>query len=139
MTMEKITLNVPSTLYNQIKRRADRAHRTVAAELIDAVTAAVPLTDELPRELADAVASLAQLDDETLQRAAQSHFASDKAEQLEALHFKRQESGLTADESRRAAELTQEYERAMLIRAQATALLLQRGHDVADLVTAVSE
>ena len=48
MTMETITLNLPSALYNQIKRRADRAHRTIEAELLDAVVATVPLTDELP-------------------------------------------------------------------------------------------
>ena len=86
--METITLNLPSTLYNQIKRRADRTHRSIEAELLDAVTATVPLTDDLSPDLADALASLAQLDDQTLQRAAQSHLDEEQAQQLEGLHFK---------------------------------------------------
>jgi len=70
-----------------------------------------------------------------LQRAARSHFSAEKAAELEVLHLKRQDEGLTEDEARRAAELTRQYERAMLIRAQAMALLMQRGYDVSGLIT----
>jgi len=89
--------------------------------------------------LAETISSLAHLDDETLQRAARSHFPTEKAAELEVLHLKRQDEGLTTDEAQRAAELTRQYERAMLIRAQATALLMQRGHDVSALITAEPE
>jgi hypothetical protein len=44
--------------------------------------------------------------------------------------------GLTEQQEREAAALIRQYERAMLIRAQAAALLKQRGHDVAGLLTA---
>lgn len=96
---------------------------------------AVPAADELPPELAEAISSLAHLDDETLQRAARSHFSAERATELEALHLKRQDEGLTEEEAQRAAELTHQYERAMLIRAQAMVLLMQRGYDISALTT----
>lgn len=135
MTIQTVTLNMPSTLYDRIKRRAEQTHRSVEAELLEAVAMTVPVADELPPDLAEAMSSLAHLDNETLQRAARSHFSAEKAAELEALHLKRQDEGLTEDEARRAAELTRQYERAMLIRAQAMALLMQRGYDVSGLIT----
>jgi phage terminase Nu1 subunit (DNA packaging protein) len=134
MTIQTVMLNMPSVLYDRIKRRAEQAHRSVEAELLETVAVAVPATDELPPDLAEVISSLAQLDDESLQRAARAHFPAERAAELEALHFKRQDEGLTGDEARRAAELTQQYERAMLTRAQATALLMQRGYDVSALI-----
>ena len=139
MTVQTVTLSMPSTLYDRIKRRAEQARRSVEAELLEAVAMAVPVADELPPDLVETISSLAHLDDETLQRAARSHFPTEKATELEALHLKRQDEGLTEDEAQRAAELTRQYERAMLIRAQATALLMQRGHDVSALITAEPE
>jgi len=46
------------------------------------------------------------------------------------LHLKRQREGLTATEAAEAAGLTRQYERVMLVRARAAALLRERGHDV---------
>ena len=139
MTVQTVTLNMPSILYDRIKRRAEQAHRSVEAELLEAVAMAVPVADELPPDLTETISSLAHLDDETLQRAARSHFPTEKATKLEALHLQRQDEGLTEQEAQRAAELTRQYERAMLVRAQATALLMQRGHDVSALITAEPE
>lgn len=139
MAVQTVTLNMPSALYDRVKRRAEQAHRSVEAELLEAVAMAVPAADELPPDLAETISSLAHLDDETLQRAACSRFPTEKATELEALHFKRQDEGLTEDETQRAAELTRQYERAMLIRAQARALLMQRGYDVSALITAEPE
>ena len=139
MTVQTVTLNMPSILYDRIKRRAEQAHRSVEAELLEAVAMAVPVADELPPDLTETISSLAHLDDETLQRAARSHFPTEKATKLEALHLQRQDEGLTEQEAQRAAELTRQYERAMLVRAQATALLMQRGYDVSALITAEPE
>lgn len=91
----------------------------------------MPVVDELSVDLEDALAQLSLLDDEALWRAARTTFAADAARQLEELHLKRQRERLTEHEAQAAAALVQQYERAMLVRAQAAALLLkQRGHDV---------
>jgi len=135
MTVQTVTLNLPGALYNRLKHRAEQAHRSIEAELLEVVATAVPLADELPAELAEAIAPLALLDDEALRRAARSHLPAEVAAQLERLHLKRQREGLTESESQTLAGLVRQYERAMLVRAQAAALLKQRGRDVSDLVT----
>ena len=44
--------------------------------------------------------------------------------------------GLTETEAEETASLVRQYERAMLVRAQAVALLKQRGHDISGLLAA---
>jgi hypothetical protein len=135
MTVESLTLHIPAPLYRQLKQRAEQAHRTVEAETLEVLTAAVPLAAELPADLAEAIAPLGLLDDEALWRAARSRLGAEAAARLEDLHFKRQREGLTESETQALAALVRQYERALLIRARAAALLKQRGHDVAELVT----
>ena len=133
MTIQSVTLNLPGHLYNRLKRRAEQAHRTVEAELLEVVASAVPVADELPAELNEAISPLALLDDEALWRAARSHLPAEAAAQMENLHLKRQREGLIEAEAQTLAGLVRQYERAMLVRAQAAALLKQRGHDVSEL------
>jgi hypothetical protein len=79
---------------------------------------------------------LATLNDADLWRAAQTRLPATVATRLEELHLKRQREGLTGQQEREAAALIRQYERAMRIRAQAAALLKQRGHAVAGLLAA---
>lgn len=132
MTVEPITLNLPDLLYNQIKRRAERSHRSVEAELLEVVASAVQVADELPTDLNEAISPLVLLDDESLKRAARSHLSSEAAAQMENLHIKRQREGLTDADEQMLAGLVRQYERAMLVRAQATVLLKERGFDVSE-------
>ncbi len=93
-----------------------------------------PSADDLPADLAATLAPLALLDDEELWRAARSHLAADAAAQLEELHHKRAREDLTEAETQVLTALVAEYERAMLVRAEAARLLKERGYDVAGLV-----
>jgi hypothetical protein len=105
----------------------------VEDETLDVLATALPAADELPADLVEAVAPLALLDDQELWRAARSHLAAEAAAQLEELHNKRQREGVTEPQSQQLAALVREYERALLVRARAAALLQQRGHDVTPL------
>jgi hypothetical protein len=136
MAIQPVTLNLPSSLYKRLKRRAEQTHRTVEAELLEVVAQAVPVADELSSDLEEVLSPLSLLDDEALWRAARSHLPTEAADQLESLHLKRQREGLTEAESQTLAGLVRQYERAMLVRSQAVALLKQRGHDVSTLATA---
>jgi plasmid stability protein len=135
MTVQSLTLNVPEALYHRLKRRAEQTHRPVEDEALDVLAAGVPVADELPPDLVEAISPLALLDDEALERAAGSRLAAEAAAQMEELHLKRQRQGLTDAEAQTLAALVRQYERAMLVRAQAAALLHQRGHDVTPLLT----
>ena len=134
MAAQSVTVDIPAELYERLKQRADQARRTVEEELLEVLATAVPADEELPTDLADAVAALPLLDDAALWRAARSAISSEVATDLETLHMKRQREGLTETEARVLSALVRQYERTMLVRAQAAALLKQRGHDVNDLV-----
>jgi hypothetical protein len=90
--------------------------------------------DELPVELAAAVASLDVLTDDELWRAARNRLAEELSSRAEQLHHKRQREGLTAAESEEEDNLVRQYERIMLVRAKAAQLLRTRGHVVNGLL-----
>ncbi len=136
MSTQSVTLFLPSLLYERLKRRAEQAARPVEEELLDVVAAAVPSDDDLTPEMTQALASLSLLDDPTLWQTARARLSPELSGELEELHVKQQREGLTPSEAERAAVLIRYYERSMLLRAQAAALLKQRGHDVSELATA---
>jgi plasmid stability protein len=76
MTVQSVTPNVPSALYDRLERRAAETHRTVEDVLLDVLVTAVPLADELPADLTEALSPLTLLDDAALWRAARSHLPS---------------------------------------------------------------
>ena len=134
MAVHPVTLDLPSTLYSRVKQRAEQAERSVEDELLDLLAGAIPASGESPDDLAEALAPLAMLDDAALWHAARSHLSAAAAARLEALHRKRQSEGLSDAESRTLTGLVRQYERAMLVRARAAALLKERGHNVAPLL-----
>ena len=136
MTTQTVTLDLPELLYQKLQLRAAQTRRTVEDELLEVLATAVPVADDLPDDLTAAITPLAMLDDTDLWRAAQTQLPSDVAVRLEELHLKRQRAGLTESEEREASILAHQYERVMLVRAQAAALLKQRGYDVSGLLAA---
>jgi hypothetical protein len=135
MTAQAVTVSLPSPLYERLARRAQRTRRSVEAELVDAA-ATLPddELDELPVDMAEAIAALHLLGDEDLWRAAGQRLAGEKADGIEELHMKRQREGLSASEIEALATLMKEYTRIMLVRSRAAAILKQRGHDVSGLL-----
>lgn len=134
MAVRSLTLSLPGSLYERLIRRAERMHRPVEVELLEAVATGMAVDEDLPAELAQAVSALHLLDDVALWRAAQSPLPSEVATRIEDLHLKRQFEGLSPNETQVLATLMRRYEQTMLVRAQATLLLKQRGHNVSQLV-----
>ena len=129
-----VTLQLPAPLYDHLKRRADESHRSVEAELLQVVETAIPEQQGLPQDLAEAVSALPHLSDDELWSAARTSLAPEARTQLESLHFKQQSEGLSEEEEATDARLLREYERVMLVRAEAARLLKDRGHDVSSLL-----
>ena len=133
MSPQTLTVSVPAGLYCRLKQSADEAQRSIEEELLELLTSA--LADHtVPRDLAETVASLSSLDDAQLWQVACSQLTGDASRELEALHWKRQREGLLSDEQQRAEELERLFDRIVLLRSQAAALLKQRGHEIAPLV-----
>ena len=133
MAARAVTVNLPGPLYERLARRATRTHRTIEAELVDAVATLPDEPDELPADMAEAIAALHLLGDEELWRAARQRLAPEKSSEIEELHHKRQRDGLSASELEALATLMNEYTRIMLVRSRSAALLKQRGHSVSEL------
>jgi hypothetical protein len=123
---------MPAGLYERLKRRADQAHRSIEAEMLETVASAVPADNSLSSDLEEAVSRLALMDDNALWELVQTHFPAEKSAHLSSLHWKRQDTGLEQTETQQAAQLAQELERFMFLRAQAMALLMQRGHELSE-------
>lgn len=133
MNTQHVTVNLPRSLYDRIRKRADEAQRSVELELLEVVASAIPENDELPGDLARAIQELTLLDDKSLWRAARKKLDSKSAARMASLHKKRQNQGLSKVEAQQLEELVGLYERFMLIRAQSAALLKARGRDVSRL------
>ena len=128
--MHTVTLQIPEDLYARIRQRAQRTQRSVEAEFVNVLSAALPDADDLPRELEVAIEPLDRSNDEELWRAARQQLPRSISAELESLHFKQQREGLSSAERERSEALCLEYDRVMLVRARAAVLLHARGHDV---------
>jgi plasmid stability protein len=135
MSAHAITLHLPETLYQRFRQRAQWSHRSLETELLDAVASAVSAEGELSPELIKAIEALEGLTDDDLWRLARKTMSREASQELEALHFKQRDEGLSQDEDAARVKLIQEYERTMLIRAQAARLLKDRGHDISKLLS----
>ena len=134
MTAHAITLHLPEALYDHFKKRVKWTHRSLEDELLDAVASAASMEEELSPELTGAVEALEGLSDDELWRLARKTMPREASQKLEVLHFKQQDEGLDREEDATRAKLIHEYERTILIRAQAARLLKERGHDVSRIV-----
>lgn len=133
MSLQTVTVRLPERLYQQVKQRARQMHRSVEDELVAVVAAALPTLDDLPADIADDMAQLAFLTDDELWHAARTTLPTSEAERMQALLQKRQREGLTPQEEEEANHLAYHYDRTMLVRAQAAALLKERGRDISNL------
>jgi hypothetical protein len=136
MAAHAVTLRLPAPLYDRFSSRAERSQRSLEAELLEAVATIAAEEEASSRDVAEAVAALELLSDADLRRAARNPLAEADRSQLEALNLKQQQENLTPAEQETLERLLLQYDRAVLLRAEAARLLKQRGHDVSGLLTA---
>lgn len=134
MSIHPILVKLPNQLYRRVEKRAKQTKRSVESELLAVVAQAMATEDELPEELSNLLEELSLLDDKALWRVARKGMKASETTQMEKLHFQRQQKGLSESDSQALARLVQQYEKHMLLRAQAIALLKQRGHDISKLL-----
>jgi hypothetical protein len=135
MAVETVQVHVPHELLAHFEERAQRTRRTVEEEIVEAMAASARDDEALPADVVSALASLDTLSDDALwETARDSHLSPAAAAHLEELSHKRQREGLTADEQRMVEALLQQYERLLLVRAEALARLKERGRDISPLL-----
>ncbi len=134
MSAQTVTLHLPVSIYDLLRQRAEEARRSLEAEILHVVTSAVRPEDDLPADLREVIVPLRGLDDEALRRAAMDRFPEEASARFTELNRKQQRDGLTDEEIRVRDDLRHGFERVMVIRAEAAALLQERGHDVSNLI-----
>jgi plasmid stability protein len=133
MTEPSVTLTLSPAVYDELQQRAQRHHRRLEDEAAMTLTAAVS-TNGLPDNLEAAIGALATFDNESLQRVSQSQPTVEDGVLLDALVDQRRRQGLSSDEEALLAQLVNRYDRVMVLRAEAVALLKGRGVDVQERV-----
>lgn len=136
MFMQSITVQLPDNLYQRMRRRARERNRSIEDEVIEVVEQAVTTVAPSTAELLEQLPHLA---DDDLWRAARLHVASDRAKRMQRLVWKQQGEGLTAAQEDEAQQLQQHAQQVMLIRAEAAALLVERGFNVDSLRDSTAE
>ncbi len=133
MTAHAITLNLPAPLYDHFRSRAERTHRSLEAELLDAVATVAEDEEDLAPDLAAAVTDLDLLNNDELRLAARNRFSDEAKARLDRLNEKQT---LTPAEKETQEQLVREYDRAVLLRAEALRLLKERGQSISELLIA---
>jgi hypothetical protein len=118
MAERVVTLTLPETVYEQIRRAAEKAHRPVDAVLTEAIAAVAPVLETPQGDLRTAFAHLAYLNDAALWQAARTTMPIEQRERLAALHDKQQHLPLTAEEHTEERALLSLYRETLLVRAQ---------------------
>lgn len=136
--MANFNVYLPDEVYQRLKMQAESAQRSVEAEVLDIVTAAVG-DDSIPADVEADLEALKNADDATLWHVAEtSRLSRQESKEIEELHFKRgRGEALTTEERLRLAAGMLHYECAMLMRAEAAALLKERGHNIDKLLRPV--
>lgn len=136
MSEHTVTVTVPPALYDRLKQRAAQRQRSLEDEMVLALAATMPAEAKLPANLTDVLVSMGALDGVTLWQMARSRVADEDVARLTELGDKRQRAGLRDEELREAEALAHRHDRVLVVRAEAMALLKQRGYDVSVLLPA---
>lgn len=127
-----ITVDFPVAAFEALQRTAQRQNRPVADVVRDLVLRELPELPLLPRDVETELTSFATLSDDVLWLIARSTLTRKQLQELARLNDTGQQRSLTAAEQVRQQELISAYDRTILRRARAAALLQQRGHNLSD-------
>ena len=132
MTVQNVTIPLPADVYEQIRRAAANASRSVDELLVEAVIAAAPAAGVATPDLQSALAQMAYLNDAALWQAARATMSPELRERMADLHDEQGRRRLSTEEQVEEQRLLELYRGTVLVRAQAAALLKRRGYDVSD-------
>lgn len=136
MSDHTVTVTLPDHLYHRLQLLAQRTNREIAEVLLaslEATLAGAKADTALPSEVADELAAMWQFSDQDLWAVIETTLSPEQETRLNALTTTQGERALTTAEQAELTTLLAEYDRAVLRRAQALALLSLRGHSIPDL------
>lgn len=136
MSDQSVTVTIPDQLYRRLRLISESTHRPIAEILLESAAAMLPLTGsdaDLSPQIADELAALHLLSDTALWQATEATLSPEQQARLSDLNRQQGDQPLTPVEEDELGQLLAEYDRSVLRRAQALALLAIRGHSIPDL------
>lgn len=125
-----LTIKLPNTLFHRLEGVAELSHRSVDEVLVSTLNATLVAPPDLPANLANELAAMHILNDAALWAAVRPSFTPAEPRRLEQLNDKAHEKPLTQAEGAEQTTLLDAYYRSVLRRAQALAVLAQRGYPI---------
>ncbi|MGH8063865.1 MAG: hypothetical protein ACRERE_01245 [Candidatus Entotheonellia bacterium] len=124
-----ITIHIPDSLYDQLKRTAELSHRSMDTIVAQSLSHSIsPLLEDVPAEYQADVYPLLEMDEAALQAEVRRIFSTEHWEEYETLLEKKKAGGLTATEQARLEVLRREADILMFRKAYAAVLLKRRGY-----------
>ena len=127
MSEQMIAVRVPESAYRRLKHAAGITHRSFDDLLLDVMNVALSVPVELPEEITDDLAAMSILSDDALWAASESSLSPAQQRRLGQLNQAGGSRPLTPAEKDEQAESLELYDRSVLRRARALALLSLRG------------
>jgi hypothetical protein len=129
MTARTITMQLPENLYLRLQQTAQATQQSFETILLRALqVGSPPAWESAPAEFQVDLAALDRLDDTALWRIARIRVTATRMDRYQTLLDKNANSTLSFEEQAELTQLRLEFDRQMLQKAHAAALLQWRGH-----------
>src|SRR3990172_8110929 len=126
-----VAVQLHEPLFRRLKRAADLTHRSVEEIAATSLEAVLPPASNLPPDIADELATMHLFSDEALWAATEPSLSPAEERRLAQLNSAAGERELTPAEESEQQNLITAFQRSVLRRAKALAILAQRGHPIA--------
>jgi len=131
MSARTVTMQLPENLYLRLQQTAQATRQSFEAIVLRALQVGSPPDwESAPAEFQADLAALDRLDDAALWRMARYRAAAAQMERYQTLLDKNANDTLSVEERAELAQLRTEFDRRILQKAQAAALLQWRGHQI---------
>jgi uncharacterized protein YnzC (UPF0291/DUF896 family) len=127
---QSLTLTLPDSVLQKLNNAARLTHRSMDEIVAATVDAALTSNADLPSELQAELAAMHLFSDDALWAATNPSMSAYEQQRLAQLNESAKERSLTSAQEREQQTLISAYQRSILRRAQALAILKQRGHDI---------
>jgi hypothetical protein len=131
MSARTVTMELPEKLYLRLQQTAQAPQQSFEAIVLRALqVGSPPAWESAPAEFQTDLAALDRLDDATLWRMARYRATAAQMDHYQTLLDKNAADTLSTEERAELAQLRTEFDRRMLQKAHAAALLQWRGHQI---------
>lgn len=133
MMQSPVTVHLPNTTLDQLRRTARQQRKTVEDVVRDLVVREVTPLRPLPDDVEDELAAFHHLSDDVLLLLAQSTLPPEQQKEIAQLNEKAQYHALASAEQDKQDQIVALYERVLVRRAEASKILKERGYDLYNL------